>query len=156
LNHAGVNDIIGCDRGGIIHPGRDDLDAVKRRVAERTNRNHRTGGTEDAFAGADVFVGLSGPNTVDPTWVARMADDAIIFALANPVPEIMPERLPDNVGVIATGRSDYPNQINNVLVFPGIFRGLLDARATNVTLDTEQAAAQALAGIVTEEELAAD
>jgi malate dehydrogenase (oxaloacetate-decarboxylating) len=85
-----------------------------------------------------------------------MADDAIVFALANPVPEIMPERLPDNVAVIATGRSDYPNQINNVLVFPGIFRGLLDARATNVNLGTEQAAAQALAGIVTDEELSAD
>ena len=156
LNHVGVADIIGCDRRGIIHPGRDDLDDVKRAVAERTNAEHRTGGAEVAFEHADVFIGLSGPNTVDPEWVATMADDAIVFALANPVPEIMPEQLPDNVAVIATGRSDYPNQINNVLVFPGMFRGLLDARATNVNLDTEQAAAQALAGIVTDEELSAD
>jgi len=156
LNHAGVADIIGCDRGGIIHPGRDDLDDVKRTVAERTNAEHRSGDTAAAFAGADVFIGLSGPGTVDPAWVGTMADDAIVFALANPVPEIMPEQLPPNVGVVATGRSDYPNQINNVLVFPGIFRGLLDARATNVNLDTEQAAAQALADIVTDEELSAD
>ncbi len=156
LNHVGVADIIGCDRRGIIHPGRDDLDDVKRAVAQRTNAEHRTGGAGVAFEHADVFIGLSGPNTVDPEWVATMADDAIVFALANPVPEIMPEQLPDNVAVIATGRSDYPNQINNVLVFPGMFRGLLDARATNVNLDTEQAAAQALAGIVTDEELSAD
>jgi malate dehydrogenase (oxaloacetate-decarboxylating) len=88
--------------------------------------------------------------------VATMSDDAIVFALANPVPEVMPEQLPDNVAVVATGRSDYPNQINNVLVFPGIFRGLLDARATNVNLDTEQAAAEALADIVTDEELSAE
>jgi malate dehydrogenase (oxaloacetate-decarboxylating) len=156
LNHAGVADIVGCDRGGIIHEGRDDLDGVKRRVAEQTNRDHRTGDTPDAFRDADVFIGLSGPNTVDPDWVATMADDAIVFALANPVPEVMPEQLPDNVAVVATGRSDYPNQINNVLVFPGIFRGLLDARATAVDLDTEQAAATALADIVTDDELAAD
>ena len=156
LNHARVDDIIGCDRGGIIHPGRDDLDDVKRRVAEQTNREHRTGDTPDAFRDADVFIGLSGPSTVDPDWVATMADDAIVFALANPVPEVMPEQLPGNVAVIATGRSDYPNQINNVLVFPGMFRGLLDARATAVDLDTERAAATALADIVSGEELAAD
>ncbi|MBW3604356.1 MAG: NAD-dependent malic enzyme [Actinobacteria bacterium] len=156
LNHANVDDIIGCDRGGIVHSGRDDLDDVKRSIAEQTNQDHRTGDAFDAFRDADVFIGLSGPNTVEPDWVATMADDAIVFALANPVPEIMPEQLPDNVGVIATGRSDYPNQINNVLVFPGIFRGLLDARATNVDLDTEQAAARALAEIVTDDELHAE
>jgi malate dehydrogenase (oxaloacetate-decarboxylating) len=156
LNHVGVADIIGCDRKGIIHPGREDLDPVKRNIAERTNRQHRTGATSEAFAGADVFVGLSGPNTVDPKWVEMMNDDAIVFALANPIPEVMPEQLPDNVAVVATGRSDYPNQINNVLVFPGIFRGLLDARATAVDLDTEQTAAQALADIVDDDALAAD
>ncbi|HSK95843.1 MAG TPA: NAD-dependent malic enzyme, partial [Euzebyales bacterium] len=156
LNHVGVADIIGCDRRGIIHPGRDDLDYIKRGVAERTNREHRTGDTAEAFRGADVFIGLSGPNTVDPAWVAGMADDAIVFALANPVPEVMPELLPDNVTVVATGRSDYPNQINNVLVFPGVFRGLLDARATRVDLDTEQAAAEALAGLVADDVLAPD
>ncbi|HSK90346.1 MAG TPA: NAD-dependent malic enzyme [Euzebyales bacterium] len=156
LNHAGVADIIGCDRRGIIHPGRDDLDEVKRDIAERTNARHRTGDTAAAFAGADAFIGLSGPDTVDPAWVAEMAPDAIVFALANPVPEVMPEQLPDNVSVVATGRSDYPNQINNVLVFPGIFRGLLDARATDVDLDTEEAAARALAGLVDDEALAPD
>jgi malate dehydrogenase (oxaloacetate-decarboxylating) len=156
LNHAGVADIIGCDRAGIIHPGRDDLNEIKRDIAERTNREHRTGDTSEAFRDADAFIGLSGPDTVDPKWVEAMNDDAIVFALANPVPEVMPERLPDNVSVIATGRSDYPNQINNVLVFPGIFRGLLDARATAVDLNTEQAAAQALADIVSDEALAAD
>jgi malate dehydrogenase (oxaloacetate-decarboxylating) len=156
LNHVGVADIIGCDRKGIIHPGRDDLDPVKRDVAERTNVKHRTGEISEAFAGADVFVGLSGPNTVDPKWVETMNDDAIVFALANPIPEVMPEQLPPNVSVVATGRSDYPNQINNVLVFPGIFRGLLDARATTVDLDTEQTAAEALAGIVEDDALAPD
>jgi malate dehydrogenase (oxaloacetate-decarboxylating) len=156
LNHVGVADIIGCDRAGIIHPGRDDLSPIKRDVAEHTNHYHRTGPTAEALRDADVFVGLSGPGTVDPAWVDTMADDAIVFALANPVPEVMPEQLPDNVAVVATGRSDYPNQINNVLVFPGIFRGLLDVRATTVDLDTERAAAEALAGIVDDEALAAD
>ncbi len=156
LNHAGVADIIGCDRRGIIHRGRDDLDDVKRAVANKTNRGHRTGDTAEAFRDADVFIGLSGPNTVDPDWVAAMGDPAIVFALANPVPEVMPERLPPNVAVVATGRSDYPNQINNVLVFPGMFRGLLDARATRVDLDTERAAAEALADIVTDDELSSD
>ena len=156
LNHVGVADIVGCDRGGIIHPGRDDLDDVKTRAAEQHQRRPPHGSTADAFADADVFIGLSGPDTVEPDWVATMADDAIVFALANPVPEIMPEQLPDNVAGVATGRSDYPNQINNVLVFPGIFRGLLDARAAEVSLDTEQAAAQALADIVTDDELSAE
>jgi malate dehydrogenase (oxaloacetate-decarboxylating) len=156
LNHVGVADIVGCDRAGIIHPGRADLNQIKRDIAELTNREHRTGDTSEALRGADAFIGVSGPDTVDPKWVEGMADDAIVFALANPVPEVMPERLPDNVGVVATGRSDYPNQINNVLVFPGIFRGLLDARATAVDLNTEQAAAEALAGIVGEDALAAD
>ncbi|HSK98081.1 MAG TPA: malic enzyme-like NAD(P)-binding protein, partial [Euzebyales bacterium] len=156
LNHAGVADIVGCDRAGIIHSGRDDLNEIKRDIATRTNRGHRTGDTAEAFRDADAFIGLSGPDTVDPKWVATMADDAIVFALANPVPEVMPERLPDNVAVVATGRSDYPNQINNVLVFPGIFRGLLDARASAVDLDTELTAAQALADIVDDDALAAD
>jgi malate dehydrogenase (oxaloacetate-decarboxylating) len=156
FNHVGVADIIGCDRAGIVHPGRTDLNEIKRDIAERTNREHRTGDISEAFRDADVFIGLSGPNTVDPKWVANMADDAIVFTLANPVPEVMPELLPDNVAVVATGRSDYPNQINNVLVFPGIFRGLLDARATAVDLNTEQVAAQALADIVDDDALAAD
>ena len=156
LLHAGVADIVGVDIGGVIHPDRHDLDDTLVWVAEHTNRAGRTGTAAEAFRDADVFIGVSGPNTVDPEWVATMTDEAIVFALANPVPEIMPEHLPDNVAVIATGRSDYPNQINNVLVFPGIFRGLLDARATDVDLNTEQAAATALADIVSADELAAD
>ncbi len=107
-----------------------------------------TGALADALKGADVFVGVSGPGLVLPEWVEAMNDDAILFALSNPVPEIMPEEVPDNVRVVATGRSDYPNQINNVLVFPGFFRGLLDSRARTVTDAMKVAAAEAIAGVV--------
>jgi malate dehydrogenase (oxaloacetate-decarboxylating) len=108
------------------------------------------GELEDALVGADVFVGVSGPSLVKPDWVATMARDAIVFAMANPIPEIMPEEMPDNVAVVATGRSDYANQINNVLVFPGMFRGLLDSRARSVDMSMKVAAARAIAGIVAE------
>jgi malate dehydrogenase (oxaloacetate-decarboxylating) len=111
------------------------------------------GSVEDALRGADVFIGVSGPGLVKPNWVEAMNDDAVVFSLANPVPEIMPEELPENVRITATGRSDYPNQINNVLVFPGFFRGLLDRRATGVNLAMEEAAARALAAVVGDEEL---
>jgi malate dehydrogenase (oxaloacetate-decarboxylating) len=125
----------------------------KRWIAENTNRRGVTGGLEEALRGADVFVGVSGPNLVKAEWLARMESDAIVFALANPVPEIMPEEVPANVRIVATGRSDYPNQINNVLVFPGFFRGLLDSRASGVTIEMEEAAARALAAVVGEGEL---
>ncbi len=154
LLHVGIGDVIGCDRNGIVHTGRiENMNDQKRWIAEHTNRDGRTGGLDDALRGADVFVGVSGPNLVKPDWLGAMASDAIVFALANPVPEIMPEEVPANVRIVATGRSDYPNQINNVLVFPGFFRGLLDSRASGVTIEMEEAAARALAAVVAEGEL---
>jgi malate dehydrogenase (oxaloacetate-decarboxylating) len=154
LLHVGIGDVIGADRTGIVHAGRaQNMNDQKRWIAEHTNREARTGGVEDALRGADAFVGVSGPNLVKSEWLAGMASDAIVFALANPVPEIMPEEVPENVRIVATGRSDYPNQINNVLVFPGFFRGLLDSRASGVTIEMEEAAARALAGVVGEGEL---
>jgi len=154
LLHVGIGDVIGCDRNGIVHTGRtENMNDQKRWIAENTNRDGRTGGLDDALRGADAFVGVSGPNLVKPDWLGAMASDAIVFALANPVPEIMPEEVPANVRIVATGRSDYPNQINNVLVFPGFFRGLLDSRASGVTIEMEEAAARALASVVAEGEL---
>jgi malate dehydrogenase (oxaloacetate-decarboxylating) len=146
--HAGVGHFIGVDRNGIVHPDRTDLNEQKRSIAETSNPQGRRGGLEEALVGADVFVGVSGPGLVKPDWVARMAKDAIVFAMANPIPEIMPEEMPDNVAVVATGRSDYANQINNVLVFPGLFRGLLDSRARSVDMSMKVAAARAIADIV--------
>jgi len=154
LLHVGIGDVIGADRSGVVHTGRrENMNDQKRWIADHTNRRGVTGGLEDALRGADVFVGVSGPNLVKGDWLAQMSSDAIVFALANPVPEIMPEEVPANVGIVATGRSDYPNQINNVLVFPGFFRGLLDSRASGVTIEMEEAAARALASVVGEGEL---
>jgi malate dehydrogenase (oxaloacetate-decarboxylating) len=151
---AGVGDVVAVDRSGILGPKvASGLTGQKRWIAEHTNRSGLEGGLEDALAGADAFVGLSGPNLVKPEWLGAMAPQAIVFAMANPIPEVMPEDVPPNVAVIATGRSDYPNQINNVLVFPGVFRGLLDARARTVDETTELAAARALADLITPEEL---
>jgi malate dehydrogenase (oxaloacetate-decarboxylating) len=146
--HAGVGHFIGVDRKGIVHPDRTDLNEQKRSIAETTNPEGRRGGLAEALVGADVLVGVSGPGLVKPDWVATMAKDAIVFAMANPIPEIMPEEMPDNVAVVATGRSDYANQINNVLVFPGLFRGLLDSRARSVDMSMKVAAARAIADIV--------
>jgi malate dehydrogenase (oxaloacetate-decarboxylating) len=149
--HAGVGHFIGVDRHGIVSPDRTDLNAEKRSIAETTNSEGLRGGLAEALAGADVLVGVSGPGLVKPEWVATMAKDAIVFAMANPIPEIMPEEMPDNVAVVATGRSDYANQINNVLVFPGMFRGLLDSRARSVNVSMKVAAARAIADIVAED-----
>jgi malate dehydrogenase (oxaloacetate-decarboxylating) len=149
--HAGVGNFIGVDSKGIVSPDRTDLNEQKRSIAETSNPEGRRGGLEEALVGADVFVGVSGPNLVKPAWVANMANNAIVFAMANPIPEIMPEEMPDNVAVVATGRSDYANQINNVLVFPGLFRGLLDSRARSVDMSMKVAAARALADIVAED-----
>jgi len=149
--HAGVGNFIGVDRNGIVHPDRTDLNEQKRSIAETSNSQGRRGGLEEALVGADVFVGVSGPGLVKPDWVAAMAKDAIVFAMANPIPEIMPEEMPDNVAVVATGRSDYANQINNVLVFPGLFRGLLDSRARSVDMSMKVAAARAIADIVAQD-----
>jgi malate dehydrogenase (oxaloacetate-decarboxylating) len=148
LDHVGVADIIGVDSTGILHAGRTGLTATKQWFVDHGNRNGRTGGPHDAIRGADVLLGLSGPGVIDAGWLTEMASDAIVFAMANPVPEIMPELMPDNVTVVATGRSDYPNQINNVLAFPGVFRGLLDVRATRCTIEMKLAAAEALASFV--------
>jgi malate dehydrogenase (oxaloacetate-decarboxylating) len=149
--HAGVGNFIGVDSKGIVHRDRTDLNEQKRSIAETSNPQERRGGLEEALVGADVFVGVSGPGLVKPEWVATMARDAIVFAMANPVPEIMPEEMPDNVAVVATGRSDYANQINNVLVFPGLFRGLLDSRARSVDMSMKVAAARAIADIVAQD-----
>ncbi len=153
---AGVRNIIGCDRGGIIHRGRTDLTDVKIAYAETTNPGNETGSVHDAMRGADVFLGLSAPGVIGVADVESMAEDAIVFAMANPTPEIMPEQAEPHVAIMATGRSDYPNQINNVLCFPGIFRGALDARASRINEEMELAAAHAIAGIIAPDELHAE
>jgi malate dehydrogenase (oxaloacetate-decarboxylating) len=152
----GVRDIVGCDRQGVVHAARPDLTSVKRAYADRTNPRGLTGTADEALRGADVFVGLAGPGAVSREAVRSMADDAIVFAMANPTPEVLPEEIPENVAVIATGRSDYPNQINNVLAFPGVFRGALDVRATTINEEMKLAAAQAIASVITPEELHAE
>ena len=153
LLSAGVGDVTVCDRTGIIHESRTDLKAEKLWLSRNSNRAGLSGTVQDALKGADAFMGLSGPGLIEPEWLEQMASDAIVFAMANPVPEIMPELIPSNVKVIATGRSDYPNQINNVLVFPGFFRGLLDARAHKVTDKMKLAAAKALAEVIDEKDI---
>ncbi len=156
LMTAGVGDIVGVDRNGTIHAGRDDLNEAKRWFAEETNRDGVTGTITDALRGADVFIGVSGPGLVTVEDIAGMAADPIVFALANPTPEILPSEIAHLTAVMATGRSDYPNQINNVLCFPGIFRGALDAAATSITEGMKLAAANAIAACVSPQELSAD
>jgi len=147
LRLAGVRDITLCDRHGIVHAKRDDLNEEKRDVVTMLGTNRR-GSLEDALAGANVFVGLSGPRILSLAALRTMGRPRIIFALANPDPEIDPLDAAPEVDVLATGRSDYPNQVNNVLAFPGVFRGLLDARARGVSAEVELAAARALAATV--------
>jgi malate dehydrogenase (oxaloacetate-decarboxylating) len=156
LLHAGARNVIGCDRVGAVHRGRASLDPVKEAYAERTNPNCQPGSPDEVLAGADVFIGLSGPGAVTAEGVRRMAKDSIVFAMANPTPEVAPEEIHRHAAVIATGRSDYPNQINNVLAFPGVFRGALDVRATDITQAMNVAASRALATVITDEELAPD
>ncbi len=153
---AGVRDVIGCDRQGAIWLGRPGLDGYKLEYARLTNPRGITGSADDALVGADVFIGLSGPGVVSPQGVRSMARDAIVFAMANPTPEVLPEEIEGAVAVIGTGRSDYPNQINNVLAFPGIMRGALDARASAITEEMKLAAAHAIATAIPEEQLEAD
>ncbi len=153
---AGVRDIIGCDIDGALYAGMPGLDDAKAAYAARTNPTGFSGTSNEALAGADVYIGLSGPRAVSRDAVASMADDAIVFAMSNPVPEVMPEEIEGLVAVVATGRSDYPNQINNVLAFPGIFRGALDVRATGVNEEMKLAAAQAIAAVVQPDELSAE
>jgi malate dehydrogenase (oxaloacetate-decarboxylating) len=147
LQSAGVRKIAVVDRAGVIHPGRDDLNDVKRWLADQTAGWARPGSIADALDGADVFIGVSG-GTVPEEAVARMAPDAIVFAMANPHPEVHPDVANRHARVVATGRSDFPNQINNVLVFPGIFRGALDVRATRISEGMKLAAARAIADLV--------
>ena len=151
LLDAGVHDIIALNRHGILHPDAADLDPERRWVAEHTNPERLTGDAQTALRGADVFIGVSGANLIRPEWVRTMHDDAIVFPLANPTPEIMPESIPDNVRVVGTGSSARANQINNTLVFPGFFRGLLDAQASTVHPDMLVAAARALADVVAQD-----
>jgi malate dehydrogenase (oxaloacetate-decarboxylating) len=156
LLEAGVGHVVGVDRRGSIWEGRDDLNPAKQWFAENTNPGKLQGTLAEVLPGADVFIGVSGPNLLTREELKTMAPDPIVFALANPDPEIRPEQARDVAAVIATGRSDYPNQINNVLCFPGIFRGALDAGATQITEGMKLAAADAIASAVSEDELAPD
>jgi malate dehydrogenase (oxaloacetate-decarboxylating) len=156
LKNAGVENIIGADRKGAIHNGRDDLNVAKERLAQWTNPEQRSGSISEIMTGTDVFIGVSGPGIISPADVESMAADPIVFAMANPDPEIRPEAIQDLAAVIATGRSDFPNQINNVLAFPGIFRGALDAQATTVTEGMKVAAADAIARAVSSDDLRPD
>ena len=156
LLHAGARRIVACDHEGAIYRGRPGLSPAKAAFAERTNPDGERGSADEALAGADVFVGLSAPGAITVAGVRRMAGDAIVFAMANPTPEIAPEEIAGLAAVVATGRSDYPNQINNVLAFPGVFRGALDVRASAITEGMEVAASHALATVIPDEELAAD
>jgi len=153
----GVRRFIGLDRVGALYKGRTaNMNSGKTWYAENTNQEGFRGTLEEALEDADVFIGLSGPNTVKPKWLKRMAKNAIVFAMANPVPEIMPELAASQVRIMATGRSDYPNQINNVLAFPGIFRGALDCRARQINEAMKLAAAEAIASIIGPTELSED
>ena len=153
---AGATSIVGCDEHGALYEGRPGLDAAKLEYAALTNPERLQGTADEMLAGADVFIGVSVPGAVSRAGIAAMAPGAIVFALANPQPEIDPEVVEDIAAVIATGRSDYPNQINNVLAFPGVFRGALDVRARTITHEMQIAAARAIAEVIGPDELAAD
>jgi malate dehydrogenase (oxaloacetate-decarboxylating) len=156
---SGITNIIGCDRKGALSTTRDDYEQmteIKRWYSENTNPERRLGSPADVIEGADLFVGLSGPGLIAAADLERMNDDAVVFAMANPTPEVMPEDAEPYVRIMATGRSDYPNQINNVLAFPGIFRGALDAGAPRISEEMKLAAAQGIADVVAEEDLSED
>ncbi|HEY1854799.1 MAG TPA: NAD-dependent malic enzyme [Solirubrobacterales bacterium] len=158
---AGMNDIVGCDRAGAVSTEREDyqsgeMNAAKRWYAEHTNPGKVGGTPAEALEGMDIFIGLSGPGIIAGEDLEKMNDDAIVFAMANPTPEVMPEDAAPYVRIMATGRSDYPNQINNVLCFPGVFRGALDAGAQQITESMKLAAAKGIASVVTDDDLAED
>ena len=157
LMNLGINDIIACDSKGILTRDREDLNEAKKRLAAITNEDQISGSLKEAVKGRDLFIGVSAAKVLTEDMVRDMADDAIIFAMANPEPEILPD-LAKGAGaaVVGTGRSDYANQINNVLIFPGIFKGALAARAERITEEMKTAAAYALAGIIPDEELSAE
>ncbi len=157
LLSAGFRHVTMCDRKGAIYAGRDGLNWIKEEMAQVTNLERKAGTLADALVGADVFIGVSAPGTVTTEMVKTMAKDPIIFACANPTPEIFPDDAKaGGAAVISTGRSDYPNQINNVLAFPGIFRGTFDVRASDINEEMKMAAAHALADLISDEELCAD
>ena len=157
LLQLGIGNVVLVDKQGALCPGQDWMNPAQADMAEITNKDRQTGNLAEIMKGKDVFIGVSAPNIVTADMVASMAKDPIVFAMANPTPEIMPEEAAKGgVRVMATGRSDYPNQINNVLVFPGIFRGALDAKATGITEEMKMAAAKAIASIVTDDELKED
>jgi malate dehydrogenase (oxaloacetate-decarboxylating) len=157
LMASGVRHIIGCDKTGAVHRGRmENMNFMKDWFAEHTNQEGLKGTLADALEGADVFVGLSGPGVLTVEMLKKMARDPIVFAMANPEPEIRPEVAQPYVRIMATGRSDYPNQINNVLAFPGVFRGALDCRARSINEEMKKAAALALANIIPKNELSED
>lgn len=153
----GFTNVIMCDKVGIIDTTTKGLNWMQEKMAKITNPNHETGSLADALKGADIFVGVSAPNIVTPEMVASMAKDSILFAMANPVPEIMPDvAKAAGAKVVGTGRSDFPNQVNNVVAFPGIFKGALEGRATQITEEMKLAAANAIAGLVPDDELNED
>ena len=157
LISMGLKNVIMTDRHGAIYEGRDGLNPIKEEMAKMTNHQHISGTLADVIRGADVFIGVSGPGLLTKKMVSTMAKDAIIFACANPEPEIYPEEAKaGGAAVVSTGRSDYPNQVNNVLAFPGIFRGALDVRASDINDSMKIAAAYAIAGLVSDDELCAD
>jgi malate dehydrogenase (oxaloacetate-decarboxylating) len=161
MQESGITEIIGCDRQGAISTDRFDyvdggMSPIKSWYAENSNPEKLSGGPNEVIEGCDLFIGLSGPGLVEPESLAKMNDDAIVFAMANPTPEVMPEEAEQHVRIMATGRSDYPNQINNVLCFPGIFRGALDAGAPRITEEMKLAAARGIAEVVTDDDLAED
>ena len=157
LVSLGLKDVIMCDRKGAIYEGREGLNAEKEEMAKISNREMRKGSLAEVIKGADVFIGVSAPGTVTPEMVKTMAPNPILFPMANPVPEIMPDLAKEaGAAVVGTGRSDFPNQINNVLAFPGIFRGALDVRAKDINDEMKVAAAYAIANLIDEKELNAD
>ena len=157
LLSAGFKNIVMTDRKGAIYEGREGLNWIKEEMAQVTNRNMEKGKLADVIKGADVFIGVSAPGTLTIEMVRTMNKDAIVFACANPTPEIFPDDAKaGGAAVVSTGRSDYPNQINNVLAFPGIFRGAFDVRASDINEEMKMAAAKALADLISDDELSAD
>ena len=157
LMAMGVKHIIMCDKCGILCEDMEDLSPAHLELAKKTNREKLTGSLADALSGADVFIGVSAPNILNPDHIRSMAENPIVFPMANPTPEIMPDlALSAGAAIVGTGRSDFPNQINNVLAFPGIFRGALDVRASDINEEMKMAASYAIAGLVSEEECSAD
>ena len=157
LISQGIKNIIMCNSRGIICDGDEKLNPAQREIAKITNKEHKSGSLADAFKGADIFIGVSAPGIVTEEMIASMAENPIVLPMANPVPEILPDKAKAaGAAVVGTGRSDYPNQINNVLAFPGIFRGALDCRASEINEEMKVAAARAIASLVSDDELSAE